>query len=517
MKVPFSPVHARFGQDLLDQEGYVVERAESGLNVISGEVFTLSDETNESLSLCFGTHLQHCALLRTGPINTLTKAREFLTLAYERHKILSAQHQKLQRKPRIVCSQLDDPLNEWEMIRLQHVNLAAVAHERKLEFHVIHLSFPTAEFFENPSTPPRTPFQKKNVEKLTRELNWLGWLKYGLWIAEEMEVFVKQLQHDAANRYQIDALCREFIQEARSVLLLKHMTEVHELSLKYADLLTKRSSYAHDPHHPHETHQLNQRIVELEKDLFKSSLFLKDSLKRLLEIVLKMESEGNLKDKLGESYYPIRRMSLLYRKILQSQIDPESSESTNRTSWSQQGMLRILLDDELMVVSSVNSMKGTEKTHLAYSMNVATLELKHKFSADRVIDMAFNWISLTVKLNRRVVEQGFDVFKSWLKSPVSTDELHLLHRRAQVIEKFRKIFFRVLMDFCLPIQQLTPHQDKEPSLHADRSFLNLFPSHLDMKYDDGERESIPYVVYDYDSGEPRSLSERGIRALSRLL
>lgn len=516
MKVPFSPVHARFGQDLLDQEGFVVERTESGLNVVSGEINTPSDDSGESLTLCFGTHLQHSALLRTGPINTLTKAREFLTLAYERHKILSAQYQKLQRKPRIVCSQLDDPLNEWDMIRLQHVNLAAIAHERKLEFHVIHLSYPTADFFENRNAPPRTPFQSKNVEKLYRELNWLGWLKYGLWIAEEMEAFLKQFQPDAANSYQIEALCRAFIQEARSVLLLKHMTEVHELSLKYADLLTKRNAYAHDPHHPHETHQLNQRIVELEKDLFNSSLFLKDSLKRLLEVVLKMESEGNLKGK-SESYYPIRRMTLLYRKILQSQIEPESTESKGRTSWSQQGMLRILLDDELMVVSSVNSLKGTEKTHLAYSLNVAALELKHKYTAERAIDLAFNWIAATSKVNRKIVEQGFDVFKVWLKSTVPNDEFHLLHRRAQMIEKFRKIFFRVLMDFCLPIQHLIPDEEKEASPHIEKSYLNLFPSHLDMKYEDGERESIPYVHYDYESGEPLTLSERGIRALSRLL
>lgn len=519
MIVPFKPIRAVFGKDVVVQEGFVVEHTESGPMVRSEEVYTDLKENEDRLNLCFSVHIQHAAILRSGPINTLNKAREFLVFALERHKILVAQYQKIQRKPRIVCTQLDDPLLDWEKIRLQHVFLAMAAYEAKLEFNVAHMSLPTEKFFERIDIPQRTTFQKKNTEKLARELNWYAWLQYALWISEEMEILLEKFGLDASSTYQIESFCRDFIHEARSVLMIKSLKEVQELSLQYADLLLKRNTYGANAHSPNESNQLNQKIVDVEKEIFKASLPLKESLKRILEIVLKIESEAVRKDRIREEYIPIRRMILLYRKILQTQIEPTNTPQQPRTSWCQQAMLRILLDDELMIVTSVDCSTGIEKSNLTYSIHVAVLELKHKFPPDRVIDMAFNWISSTPKFNKVIHENGFDGSKEWLKTEPTAEELVQTHRRAHVIDKLRKIYFRVLMDLCLPIQQLcianAKVEEEEQHLQAHTSYLNLLPAFLEMKYDDGDVESIPYVVYDAETGDPTKLSETGYRTLSR--
>lgn len=517
MQVSFKPVRAIFGKDVVTQEGSIVDHTESGLMVRPELVYVEESEKDDHLNLAFSVQIQHTDLLRTGPINTINKAREFLTLAHERHKSLAAQFQQIDRKPRIVCSQLDDPLLDWEQIRLQHVFLAMVAHENKQDFNLVHMSLPTDRIFERTDIPPRTTYQKKNVDKLARELNWYGWLQYALWISEEMDILLKKFGVDASTTYQIEAFCRDFIHEARSILLIKSLKEVQELSLQYADMLIKRNTYAKDSKNPSDINQLNQRIVEMEKEIFRASLPLKNSLKRILEIVLKIESEAVRKERIREEYIPIRRMILLYRKILQTQIEPAETSQQARTSWSQQAMLRLLLDDELMVVTAVNSLDGVEKCHLTYSINVAALELKHKFPADRVIDMAFNWVTTTPKLNKMTHELGYDAYRAWLKSENTSEEQAHLHRRAHVLDKLRKTYFRVLMDLCLPIQQICGASPKteEGKFHASISYLNLLPSFLEMKYDDDDVESIAYVVYDGETGDPRDLSDAGYRTLSR--
>ena len=518
MPVPFKPVRASFGKDVVVQEGSFIEHTESGLLVRQEQVYPLLTEDDDHLTLAFSVPILHTCLLRTGAINTINKAREFIVLAQTQFKALAAQYQKLDRKPRIVCSQLDDPLLDWEKIRTQHVYLAAAASEAKLEFNLIHMSLPTERIFERIDIAPRSTHQKKNVDKLARELNWCGWVQYAFWISEEMELLLKKFAVDASTTYQIEALCRDFIHEARSVLLVKSLKELQDYSLQYADMLIKRAAYAKETGRPADVNQLNQKILEMEKDLFKASMPLKNSLHRILEIVLKIEAEAVRKDRIREEYIPIRRMVLLYRKILQSQIEPADTPQQAKTSWAQQAMLRVLLDDELMVVSAVNSLHGVEKCHLTYSTYVTTLELKHKFPADRVIDMAFNWVTTTPKLNKMTVDLGFEGYRSWLKSDNIPEEQVNLHRRGHVIDKLRKIYFRVLMDLCLPIQQLCsalPKAEEQGQFRASTGYLNLLPSFLEMKYDDDDVESIPYVEYDGESGEAKDLTDSGYRTLSR--
>lgn len=518
MPVPFKPVRASFGKDVVVQEASVIEHTESGLLVRPEQVYASVNENEDHLTLAFTIPIQHTSLIRTGAVNTINKAREFIHLAQTHYSALAAQYQKLDRQPRIVCSQLDDPLLDWEKIRTQHVFLAAAAREAKLDFNVVHMALPTERIFERIDIAPRTTHQKKNVDKLARELNWCGWVQYAFWISEEMEVLLQKFGVDASTTYQIEALCRDFIHEARSVLLVKSLKDLQDLSLQYADMLIKRAAYSKETGRPADVNQLNQKILEMEKDLFRASMPLKNSLHRILEIVLKIEAEAVRKDRIREEYIPIRRMVLLYRKILQSQIEPAETPQQARTAWAQQAMLRVLLDDELMVVSAVNSLHGVEKCHLTYSTYVATLELKHKFPPDRVIDMAFNWMTATPKLNKMTVELGFDGYRSWLKEQNVPDEQANLHRRAHVTDKLRKIYFRVLMDLCLPIQQLcsaSPKSEEEGKFRASSSYLNLLPSFLEMKYDDDDVESIPYVEYDRESGEAKDLTDPGYRTLSR--
>ena len=508
MPAPFKPIRAKFASNVIVEEGFVIEKDGPTYRVTSGKVYTEQKATEDHLNLCFSAFIQSSAILRTGPINTLNKAREFLAFAKERGKILAAQFQKMNRKPRIVCDQLNDPLLDWEKIRLQNVYLKLAANEDKLAMSVVHMCLPTGKLFIRNDIEPRTPFQLKNVDKLAKELNWFGWIQYALWISEEMEALLENIRSDASEKYQLVALFQEFMNQSRSTLLEKSLQEVLDLTYNYAQLDLKRITY------PQESNTIKQDFLSIEKDLFKASLSIKESLKAILEIVLKIEAEAVREKNIPEDYHPIRRIILLYRKILQTQIEPTINP---KTSWIQQVMLRQLLDDELMVTSSINCANGVEQTHLTYSLKVTTLELRQKYPAERVIDVAFNWDSNVAKINAFIQKNGYQAYRAWLAAPPATPEDVTLHRRAGVVDRLRKLYFKIMMDLCLPIQQTTgnPISGLGEHVQAEKSYLNVLPSFLEMKYDDGEVEWIPYVTYNEETGEPLDLEEKGYRTLSR--
>ncbi len=508
MPVPFKPIRAIFAKNVLNEEGFIIEKEGGVFRVTSGKVYTDLKPDEDHLNYCFAVFIQSSAVLRTGPINTLNKAREFLAFAKDRNKILAAQFQQMHRKPRIVCEQLNDPLLDWDKIRLQNVYLKMAAHEEKLGVSVAHMCLPTGKLFVKSDVEPRTPFQNRNADKLAKELNWYGWVQYALWIAEEMDTLLENIRSDASQKYQIVGLFQEFVNESRSVLLRKCLQEIQELSLKYGELELKRIAY------PLETTKIKQDILAIEKDIFKTSLEVKEALKGILALVLKIEAEAVREKNIREEYVPMRRIILLYRKLLQTQIEPTSNVNT---SWIQQGMLRQLLDDELNVVSAVNCSNGIEQTHLTFSLKIATLELKQKYPAERVVDVAFNWDTSVLKVNAVIQKNGYEAYRTWILHPPVEQEEVAIHRRAGVIDRLRKLFFRILMDMCLPIQQITGVRSSglEANIHADKSYLNILPSFLEMKYEDGDVESIPYVSYNETTGEPIDLLEKGYRTLSR--
>lgn len=514
MLVSFKPVRVSFGKDLLTEEGHFVENVHSGFRVANGQVYNAVNEEQDNISLCFSVQFNHSALIRTGPIDTFNKAKQFFALALDQHKILAAHNQKLNSKPRIVCDQLDDPLFDWEQIQIQHVYLTMAAHEAKMDLRMVHMSLATDYFFVRTDVEPRSPFKKKNADKMAKELNWIGWVKYALWISEEMDVLLSTFRTEASQTYQLEAFFRDFIQESRSHLLDKAIKDIHELSLKYAQMHLKKIVYVNDHQRPDEIHKMNQEMASLGKNIFKVSMNLKESLDRIFEIVLKIEAEAVRNKKIREEYVPLRRMILLFRKILQSQID---SKNTIQTSWSQQVMLRQLLNDELMVVSSVNCASGLEQTHQSFTLQVAIMELKQKYPADRVMDMVFNWLSTNSKLNMLICEYGYVKYHEWLQNNDVVEDQINFHKRAILVHKLRAIFFRTLMDLCLPIQQICGIEPKavESNLKAEKSYLNLLPSFLEMKYEDGEVEWTPYVTYDAKTGESVDLVDKGYRTLSR--
>lgn len=514
MRVAFKPVRVSFGQVIVVEEGHYVEEVHSELRVFNDAVYTDPEEREGFLNLCFSIQFDHSVLIRTGPIDSLSKAKQFLTLALEQHKVLAAHNQKMLSKPRIVCDQLDDPIFDWESIQLQNVYLTMAAHEMQLDTNILHSSLATDYLFVKSDREASSSFKKKNALKMAQELNWMAWIKYARWISDEMESLLEMMKLDASSIYLVESLFRDFIQESRSPLVERTIKEIQEHSLKFADIHLKRSLYVREKHRPDEIYKMNEEIASAGRNIYKASVGLKESLQRIFEIVLKLEAEAVREKKISDIYVSMRRMILLYRKILQSQLDPKNEVPTN---WSQQVLLRQLLKDELMAVSSINSKSGLEQNHQTFTLQAALLELKQKYSPDRVMDTVFNLIGASSKLNTLICQKGYLQFQEWLKTTsLPEDEIHL-HRRAVVIHKLRRIFFRTLMDLCLPIQQICGKEPKEveADLRAEKSYLNLLPSFLEIKYDDGELEWLPYVIYDPETGEAEDLVKKGYRTLSR--
>ncbi len=496
MLVDFHPIYAIFAKNILTEDGYYLNRETH--EVLSGKVFTGGSLQSNPLVMSFATFVDRSVIVRTGPINTPEQANDFIDLTLNLHEKLSLKFKNRSRKPRIVCEQLDHPNLDFDPINHQSYQLLKAVQQNNLIGSVVYFSLPTDCFFSLSKDPTPSVDDDPKAQKFANEYNSLAWTHYAMWIAEEIQDYIENFPETLEVTPTLKKLFLEYLSVSSRERVAAQITNFSERLLNVKSTPAQPDSVAS-----------KESLEDYGKAV--SELFV-PFLQKVLGVLERIENEFFNIHNIKDNQLSIRRAVSIFRKILQTRI---SGDAYTQTCWIQQIILHQLLNDELVVVSSVSCANGLEKAHLAYGLKISAMQLEQKTPLDLVIDVAIHWCESVAQFNIQIQTSGFLAFKNWFSGAAETHEQVHIQRRAACIYKLRMMFFRILMDFCLPIQQLIPsdtNKDLE-ELKTQGCYLNALPSFLEAHFGEDEAEWSPYVLYDANNGKPSDLYPIGYRTL----
>lgn len=395
-------------------QGFAFEHVKGKIRFTPDQIHPYSVEKQYPKNLvncCIGW-VGETPLIRSGHINTLSKAHEWVVLA---RSIIPTKQTNL----RLSSAQMSSVEFEGEFIDQQHLALIQATQKLWESEKLVHLSTPLEYVYSTQSFERKVWADQTALDEIPKLHNTEAWADYCAWYNELLEEAFSHFLYDAIDEYTLEAHLKDFRHEVFSDFLERTRSQLLKLELERAtnqlEGLSHSELVARDKEMLLSRHDMQRMVGEHYKSLVE--------IVRIVKIV--QEAHPDLID--------LNVVGRLLKALLGYEVD---APNIPRPNWGIKQMILQLLNDELGVVSSVNCHHGLDKTHLAFAIRMAVLQMKELHSREEIIELALDW------------------------------------ENSSHVDQFRECVLDNLLEFCVPLTHLntggkTMRWDESMHIHAD--------------------------------------------------
>jgi hypothetical protein len=426
------------------------------------------------ISNCFAGWISETPLIRSGLIDTEWKVKQFEALAREVHR--QWQHIKGAQFPfRLCVDQLQSVEFEWEKIHQQHQAFIQVS--ESFDGVLVHQCASIDPLFAKEPPPFKVKSTLDILDQLPKILNMEGWVDFFCWYSELLTRAFSRFPSNSADAYALERHLKEFQHEVESPFLKRARRHLLMMQLAMGSLdRPLQTSYQDRLNKEKEVIKLRYELQKLVRDHYLSLV----EMIRLIPLIEEAHPELST----------IHSAGVYLREL----IAPEVNEvKAIPLSWGRGQMLKQLLCSDLHVIAGINSETGLDRTHLAFALRAAIMEMKEKISPQELEGLVVDWEERTVLLNRLASKQG------------ETGVASVSDRSIQHVCEFRELVYAHLKHCCTVITQW--NKEGKATVLSQKLYVNLEPLNFLPAY----REGKQLIEYDFKTGLPSGLTKAGLQ------
>lgn len=347
-------------------------------------------------------------IIKTFSTNNFSHAKQLLHLA---KRLYSKAYSAKNNSFRFCSNQIHSMEFEWNAVELQH------AHLLQTKQSLIHLcSLLEIQSFET-ILKKKTVIDITALQALPKLFNTPGWLQYCAWYNAQLNKEMTKFHYDATMYYTLESDFQHFDHETHSYFL--------QSTLQHVNLLEKTMENGDISY---------KALLQKNKELMLSRKKLQDMLfeqnKILLDIVNHIQQTADLSNTFSDLLFK----GTLLQTLLSCDINSQSSPPLH---FGAQQILLQLLHDEYQVLSHIHC-NNKFYTNIAFSIRLATRQIRTFFSKELIADLAYNW-NTTIQDNSK--KAG---------------------KRMKTLEQFRQCFIQNLGNTeTETLKKQTPHLNPE--------------------------------------------------------
>lgn len=457
-------------------------------------LFAEGDEASHDLCNCFVGWVGSTPVIRTGSIGSKRKVDQFLALVTRAYNITN--EKLIKKRPfRLSSYEVNSTEFDWNLIEQQHQYLAQKRGQVNENNAIIHLCTSFEQFYS--THPPRRKLASslRLLHELPRLLNTEAWISYCEWYNDLLKETLSEFKYDAVDEYTMERYIIDFDHEVNSHYL--NETKKRLLELELALGTEERSNEF-----------TRQEAINLEKEMIFARKHLMEMLRAHYENLVEIIRIIPIIEEAHSELIPLKLAGSLLERLLASEIDVPDKEVL---PFVNQQMMHQLLNDEMGVISAVNSNRGLDRSSVAFAIRLATLQLKQQSTNEQVIDLAVNWNEITQKVHRILATEGLDHFEEWV---FQLKDRHTKCRVSSLLA-FWDCFVQNLKKVCQHVTQLYTKNRKiefKEGRYLNPECLNFLPPYIKVSHK-GKQEKRMILLYDSKLHKPVDLTEEGHRFL----
>lgn len=435
---------------------------------VSAQSFSLSDGAGngQSLANCWAVTVNQGAIVRSGPVNTLGKARELLKIGQQIDEEYKKKLKGWHLLPfRMVCCQLASLQKEWNDNVIQDSLFVELGLEEGFSSRLIHFLLPTEFFYSSKEEGVLDKLELEQLQLICNLENVEGFQSYAYWIAEEMELVQESILTDSLDTYTLEAHMQDFIHEVRATMLRNEEWGIAQLMVKIKKLRQQANSL---------TQGERAELFNLEKTLLKAHVETRRRLTAQYRTLISISSVIETIEASHSNFLGLKRQAQLLAKLLGPHLDlPDASSIT----WVQQLFIMQLLHEEMGVISALNCNTGLDRTHLAFAIQLAVAVLKTHYSVDELIDLAVDW-----------------------------------NKACPCFEVFQKCVLEILEKICVPIMRKSSGScslEWHETQKENPVYFELFPKEGEVRNKEGKVLKVNILRRDFETGNALGLTKAG--------
>lgn len=506
----FKPILAKVDGIESNLRGYAFQIEKGEIRLIQDKVLTSELALTEPgiLTNCFESSLSHSSAVRSGAVDSVSKANQLILLIKKVHDHLKQANRNPSLPLRAVSIQLNAPEAQWDLVTAERESIASIALQYDLKDHLVHLNLPF-DFYFKPSRPEMyVAATIRNIRKLSKLKNMEAWAAYCLWLNEDLEFKFKSFLADAIDEYQLEARFKDFRHETHSGLLFGSREQALDLNRQIEQLnaLVKKGE--------RDSRSAAFELESLEKDLLRAQGEIKSSIHSQYSLLHQIEAGIEKVEQAHPELLDIKNKVLLTRKLLDNQLEIIEDGQVNK---GLEIMTLALLNEQLGVLSCYNCDLGLERTSFAFALGFAILQLRERSSMTRIMDMLTHWEATVQEINKIFAQKGIEGFHAWLKQKSSNENENILQKRAAVVMKFRHLVLFNLYKISYKIAEFNIKKQRvRPLIKEKVEYLNFLPPFHDILNEKGVREVARIYKTDSLTGAPTGLTPHGNHLLMPL-
>jgi len=436
-------------------------------------------------------HLKHCfigqvgeeQLIRSGIIDTEIKAAQFLAAA-----TFAKQNSKNGKIHAICSNQLNAITSDWENAELQHQELLAADQASKKTIAVIHCVRSLDYFFFERSPRQMAMAELKRFMELPRLLNMEAWRFYCTEYNALLQQHRSQISLDAAETFAIERYIMEFHHEVNNRYIQDTMTELAKLQLSFP----KQEDLFQFSYH---------QFVEKKKEM----LLLRQDLKRMIRAhydrLVEIVRISSMIEKSHQELIAVKKIGSVLKAALASDLGLISCENF---CFVQSQIVAQLLNCELRIVSAINSDTEESRTHIAFALRLAVMQLKQLNKKEDVFELGLNWTQKAKTLHETIRKMSHHECSQWLSKELYKNSIVLFW--TLVAENLKRICRSLAYN-----TQTTSQLSFKPK-KLNQAYLSYLPPF--MRNENGSFTIL--FRYDATGNMPKDLTDAGYDLLSQI-
>lgn len=507
---------------------------------------TAKKEKADRLTNCYMARHDGHGLIRTGVIDSKTKAAEFALAARKLNRDMG---RRAGRPLRIVSQQLNSPETESKLITGQHAELARMDRNHD-DLEIAHINTPCNRFYDYAEALEDIGITGvlKGEEK-SRVQNQEGMCLYLKWLVEDMKSMAEDPSIPNGDRVALQqALDRMIDPRTKEILpsLIKKRHEVRDTAIELHDKsgelksktgglkqkkqemakiegeMTQRAAHyekyddltAHRERLKKEIRTLESRIAALQKEVPEIKKTLSKQRKELKqELQARYDSlpslEKSIQTSTDSKIIELNRTIALYRTLLGNQLRPVNLPASGRLARGQELMMFQYLNRRLGIVSAVNCKSGLDRTGFGFAMMMGQLQIPE----ERLYDLVTHWAAYSILLNANMQKLNYDMkqLDAWINDQPDKEMYRaVLEMRLNILNN--------LINIGLPTTFVSTgwiglkwHKGYQENLIP----LNFIPPVIQVVDKDGKAKPVQIITYN-KLGKPEGLTEMGHRLLTQV-
>lgn len=347
------------------------------------------EEVNSSnLKGCLGVLDKNSIFFRSESLDTPQKTIQFSRITKFAHSKARSEGEPF----RCTCCQLGVIDQEADLIMNQHLYVVKLNKRKVDPVPFAHILLPTDPLYYTPLRERVFSTSLHDLEIISHQVSYEGLITYAYWLSQEYEKVVPTFNYSATEEYELEKCLCDFIHQARSDVLKSVKVDVVNYLDKIDQLLrgTKEQSSTH-------THR--QQIIELEKKLIQSREELKsymdNILKQLFNVQVGIEKIAVAHPELEQIYY-----STVLLKSMMIHWDHPFRH------WSEKSLIHSLMDQQLGVITLLNSYQNDNRSLFSFAVRYALLSLCNLRTKSDLTEIVLNWYEYVRRLHRHHIENG---------------------------------------------------------------------------------------------------------------